>query len=501
MNQQVIARPADTVVMTNDEIDLTALVANLWRQRGLIVGFMVASVAAIIAYQAARGLFSAQQQVDYPIALTFLQSQQARYPSGNAFSPNDLKAPIILKAVLAQYSLGVPIDTFAKAINVSYSNSLLAEAQQKLEDMLADGNQQPEDVRDDTLKVLDDLKQDSQRYITIHLDIEPLGLTVAQSVKIVQSLVEQWVRTSFEQGLFDADIGRPVHPLQIASATNLIDSYDLAENYSASIAKAVRQLAAIPGVESLTIKNKSLSDLQREVSVLQQADINPLRAYAYSNASLLAKANPAAQVRLMSRKRLLELEQQRLTKLIASYDQALEQMSVSYAQADVQRPYDAGQGNLQLDQSVINSLLQMGSELGGVDNRNKLFELRTQTEQQLYQLEKEMAILTGVTDDSAPASLDAIKILQQALPGIEQRLSALQQDLTAFVVAYRERTIQSGTDVYSAQSAPMVSGAYHSSLKRALTYSVLAAVLGMMLGVFIALIRLAIRPNEQQVSA
>ena len=151
---------------------------------------------------------------------------------------------------------------------------------------------------------------------------------------------------------------------------------------------------------------------------------------------------------------------------------------------------NSGQGNLQLEQSVFDSLLQMGTKLGAVENRNKLFDRRTKAVEDLLALEKEMAILMGVAG-SAYGDLNPTEILKSALPSIEQRLNSIQQDVDAFFNAYRDISLQSGAQLYSAQAAPQVRGGFAVSVKKMMKYAVLAAVLGLMLGIMVALIRAA----------
>jgi hypothetical protein len=491
MNQKAVDPLSGSIVSSDDEIDLGALLGRLWKLRALIVGFMIACVALVIAFHMARGTLSSPQRIEYAIALTFAQqSGELRYPGGNLFSPNDLKAPAVLTNVRDALGLDISIDDLSSAISVRSSNSLLESAERQLELMLSE-DKTPEGIRKSAESELNNLKLESQRYITISLLLDDLSVSKETGIRLIQAIVDQWVKISTDQGLFNVDSSHPVDLFSIQQSGNLIDIYDNAEKYLNSLSVAVRSISNISGTESLTIEGKNLSDLQRDIETLENSEIGPLREFAYSNSERLASKDPAIQIRLLARQRLLKLESERLNKLIASYDQAIEELATSFNQSDTRRNVDPGQGNLQLDQSVINSLLQMGNQLGAVESRNELFKLRTQTVEKLYSLEKEMAILAGV-NDNIYGDLDPANILNESLPYIESQLNVFRAQLDSFILAYREIILNGGSQVFSAQSAPLPRGGYIMSLRKLMMHTVIALVLGLMLGLFVALVRLAV---------
>lgn len=488
MNQQLgSSRDRGHVVLESEEISLTDLVRNLWKQRGLVIGFVMVAVAIVISTQLAKGSQSSPESIEYPVSLTF--SGEDGYPNGSAFSPNDLTSSLVLERVISTLQLDVTPSTLNGALSVSYSNALLSSAELSLGVLLRD-NKIPSDIKASTSDVLADLKEESLRYLTLSLSLERSGLSVGQAEEVVSLIVDEWAKVSVEQGLLSLDISRPINPFVVSESGNLIDTYDSAANYLKSLSGAVEGLAKEAGAQSLVVAGKSLSDLQREISALEGTDVGPLREFAYSNSSSLASVDPAIQVRLFARQRLLKLEQERLTKLIASYDSALSQLASIKGSDGGAGRVNSGQGNLQLEQSVFDSLLQMGTKLGAVENRNKLFDRRTKAVEDLLALEKEMAILMGVAG-SAYGDLNPTEILKSALPSIEQRLNSIQQDVDAFFNAYRDISLQSGAQLYSAQAAPQVRGGFVVSVKKMMKYAVLAAVLGLMLGVMVALIRAA----------
>lgn len=488
MNQQLgSSMQNDSVIPDSDEISLTDLFRNLWSQRGLVIAFMLFTVAAVVALQFAKGTVSAPERIDYPIAVTF--SQDASYPNGSPFSPNDLTASLVLERVIKKHGLNETAYGLASALNISYSNSLLLSAEAKLGQTLQQAKT-PADIKEAASSAMAQMKAEGQRFLTLSVDLALSGLTADQGALLVKDIVDDWARVSIEQGLLNVDIPRPVNSFVVNPDGNLIDIYDSAAEYLSSLTAAIAGLSQQAGADSLIVSGKSLSDLRREIKALEGTDVGPLREFAYSNSSSLASVDPAIQVRLFARQRLLKLEQERLTKLIASYDSALSQLaSIKGAHSGSSR-VNSGQGNLQLEQSVFDSLLQMGTKLGAVENRNKLFDRRTKAVEDLLALEKEMAILMGVAG-SAYGDLNPTEILKSALPSIGQRLNSIQRDVNAFFIAYRDVSLQSGAKLYSAQAAPQVRGGFAMSAKNTIKYVVLALVLGLMLGIMVALIRAA----------
>lgn len=488
MNQPLSSPiPSDAVIPDSDEISLTDLFRNLWRQRGLILGILVFFIAAIIALQVGKGSVSAPLQVDYPIAMTF--SKDLNYPNGSPFSPNDLTRALVLERVTAKQGLALSASDLAKVLGVSYSNSLLLSAEEKLGKVLQN-TKTPEDIKAAASEALAQMKTEGQRFLTLSVNLNEAGLTPDQGVMLARNIVDEWALVSIEQGLLNVDISRPINAFMVPAGANLIDVYDLASGYLESLSNAVSGLSKQAGAESLIVNRKSLNDLRREIMTLDSTEIGPLREFAYSNSSSLASVDPGIQVRLFARQRLLRLEQERLSKLIASYDSALAQLMTVEGGDRQSGVVKSSEGNLQLEQSVIDSLLQMGTRLGAVENRNKLFDRRTKAVEDLLALEKEMAILMGLSD-SAYDDLKPAEVLKMALPGIEQRLNSIQADVNAFFNAYRDISLQSGAQLYSAQSAPQVRGGAVIVAKQLIKYAALAAVLGLMLGVMVALVRAA----------
>lgn len=499
MSQEVKVKEFNSAIENeagSDEIDLVDLMKSIWSQRGIVLGFMLVTVLAVLSFHLFKASFSTANRIDYPISLSFLEEKKLNYPSGVVFSPRDLITSNVLQNAIRVSGFDLGLANLEKAVSVKSSNSILKQAEDKLSVLLANAKT-PEDIRLEAQASLSDLQEMGRGFITLSLDLTSLSLNPQQGSLLLQTLVSEWASLSIERGLMNIDIVRPLLPFTITENSNLIDNYDQASGYLKSLNIAARQLSDLSGSSSLVVNDMSVEDIQRRLVALGDRDIGPLREFAYSNSASLAEANSAIQIRLFARQRLLNLEHIRLTKLIDSYDLALEQLGSDNQQQQYSgRANKNSQGNsAQFDQSFLDSLLQLGTKLGAVDTRKQLFDRRIEAVDQMLKLEKEMAILKGTSADNM-MKINPDAILKQALVTIEKDLNEIQQNIGQFVDAIRELTLSSHAQVYAANSAPQVRGGFMQLAPRFAMFVVLSAILGLFLGVFVALIRSALLKSK-----
>lgn len=481
--------------VNRDEIDLVNLIKNIWSQRGLVLGFMLMAVMAVLTFHLSKASLTTPDRIDYPISVSFISDNELNYPNGIAFSPRDLITSNVLQNAIKTSRLEISLASLQQSVLVESSNSILAKSEEKLSGLLTNAKT-PEEIRLAAETSLQYLKQTGRGYITVSLELQGLKINSQQGSSLLQVLVDEWAKLSLERGLMNVDIARPFVPFSIDENSNLIDNYDQASNYLNSLNVAASQLSELSGTSSLVVSQMSIADVQRRLSSLGDRDIGPLREFAYSNSASLAKADSAIQVRLFARQRLLDLEHARLTKLISSYDLALQQLGSDSQQQYSGRADKNGQSNsAQFDQSFLDSLLQLGTKLGSVDTRKQLFERRIKAVEELLSLEKEIAILLGTSSDKV-MKINPDVILKGALITIEKDLNEIQQNIGQFVDAIRELTLESHTQVYIANSAPQVRGGYMQLAPRFTMFVVLGGVLGLFLGVFVALIRSALLKSK-----
>ena len=382
----------------HDEIDLLDLMKNIWSQRGLVIGIMLIAVLAVLSFHFSKATFSVASRIDYPISLSFIGSNDLVYPNGTVFSPRDLVTNGVLLAAIKQTDPELRLKDLQEAVHVHQSNSLLAQGEAELTRLLTNAKT-PEDIKAAAEKSLKELRDIGLAYVTLTLDLTKVGVSEQQGALLLTNVVDAWAKQSIDRGLMDINITRPMVAFAATNGNNLIDNYDRASKYLKSLKVAAGQLSRLAGSNSLVVNGMTIEDIQRRLNALGDRDISPLRGFAYTNSEVLSESDPAIQMRLFSRQNLLNLEHERLTKLIASYDLALEQLDSNNQQsmgASAQRGQSkqAGQGNsAQFDQSFLDSLLKLGTRLGAVDTRKQLFDRRISAVEELLSLEKEIAIL------------------------------------------------------------------------------------------------------------
>jgi len=462
----------------------------------LVLGFILVSVLVVLSFHFLKASFSVASRIDYPVSLSFLTDNELSYPNGMSFSPRDLIAGKVLQSAIKTSGLELSLESLEDSITVAASNSILRKSESKLSVLLTNAKT-PEEIRLAAETSLQYLKETGRGYVTVSLDIKDLNINTEQGSSLLEILVGEWAESSLERGLMNTDITRPFMPFTINESSNLIDNYDQASSYLGSLNQAILQLSDLSGTGSLVVGGMSIEDVKRRLKALGDRDIGPLREFAYSNSSSLANTDSAIQVRLFARQRLLNLEHARLTKLIGSYDLALEQLGLDNKQQQYSgRASQTSQGNsAQFDQSFLDSLLQLGTKLGAVDTRKQLFDRRIKAVEELLFLEKEMAILLGTSSEKA-MKINPNVILKDALATIQKDLNEIQQNIGQFVDAIRELTLESHTQVYVANSAPQVRGGFMQLAPRFALFVVLGALLGLFLGVFIALIRSALLKSK-----
>lgn len=475
---------------TSDEIDLTDLLRTLWRQRGLILGVMLFAVLAVLTFHLVKASFSFPSRVDYPITLTFLQSGNT-YPNGAVFSPLDLLSPRVLDAVAQSQQYDAR--RLAKSLSVTNGNALLALSEAKLSAALVDTKASNE-VRLAATEALEELRKQTRTTVTLRLNLEEAQLTGAQGAALVQAVVQTWAAQAISGGLMNVDISYPARAYQLSDTASVLEGFEGLLQYVKSLDRALSSLTQLSGSQSLIVQGQSLDDVRQSLILLENNGVSPMRSLAYANAAALAKTDLAARVRLASKRRLLELEHERLSKLIVSYDLSLKQSARNELNGETSGTGNGQSAGAQFDQSFLNSLLELGDKLFNVRMREELVSKRDAAIVTRLDLEKEMAVLKG--DSNFEALADVHELLNSALANAITSTNHIQQQVAGFVQAYREQTLGSGANLYSADSAPEVRYAAVVASKKVGLLVVVGLALGFMLGAMIALVRAGLMRRE-----
>lgn len=474
----------------SDEIDLAELGKSIWSQRGLVLGVMLFVIVAVLIFHLTKATFRINNRVDYPISVVFL-NEESRYPNNTAFSPLDIISSRVVAQLAEEYKLSA--DNLNKALSSNYSNSVLLKTEQKLSEYLM-AAKTPADVIKAAETALEQMRNKGRRVVTVSLDANILGVDSATARKLLVDLVEAWSQQAIERGLMNQDLAYPAGVFKVAKNASLLDTYEAINSYALSIGESISQLEKMSGGKGIIVGQQSISDLKRNLENIINSDIMPLRSFAYSNALVLSKNDPAMNVRIMSRKRLLEIDSKHLEQLIAAYDIALEKITKEELAgfgnnntgiASTQMP------SAQIDHSFLDSLLGLGYKLSSVEMREEIFRLKNKAIAENLEVKKELEMLSD--SGSSYQQQKVVELLQGSLDGIITDVNDIQANLVKFIKLYREQTLNSGANLYIPDSAPQLRGGILELGKKFGLFVALGATLGLLLGIFAALIRAAIR--------
>lgn len=494
MKQEIV--PATHVSQYDDEINLGELFLNVWRQRGLVVGITLIAVLAALIFHFSKATFAIPNKASYGISLTF--NDKGTYPNGSVFSPNDLIANQVIKNTLETLEIESSVERIRRALSVSYSNDLLEKSENKLSQMLSNAKN-PADVIQAANEAISDLRSQSRSFLTVSLDLKQANLTADTGRTLLTELVDTWAKTSIDKGLTTADISRPFSEFKVAEKSNLIDNFEDAASYLSALKAASDQLAKQDGVNTLIVNGKTLQDMRRNLASIENNDIIPLRAYAYSNSIYLADKDPLIKIRLDSRERLLKLEHKRLTQQLAVHNKVLDDLSSQKLDRNALGNTSMRTSETAMDESLLNSMIDLGSKLSNVELREMLITEILKLNDQLLNLEKEIEILLGANEKNG--NRKPVQILTEAINKVAEDLNIYTKQLNSFLMDYSMQVMQNTGRLYISETGISVSGGGLQISKKIALHTALALVLGGMLGLLIALLRSAFLNNRKDVKA
>lgn len=171
-----------------DEISLKELFLKVWSRRAIIVLVPVLAgilTLVLILYQAKE----AKTPTVYYVKLTTID--KGLYPNGVRFSPQDLKAPEVTKAVAGQMGL-TNVNSLDVMTTVSYGSPLVEGILLKYKESLAkDGLSAVEiDVLNGAFE--EELELESKKILRISVDHQGLGLNAMQGAELAVLLPKVW---------------------------------------------------------------------------------------------------------------------------------------------------------------------------------------------------------------------------------------------------------------------------------------------------------------------
>lgn len=269
------------VAQLDDEISLRDLFRSIWRSRvwafvGLLVGALAAIAVTLASYVTSPGVTTFRQEVAF-----MLQDQNGRtYPNGTDFSPNDLRAPIVLQRVyedldLASYGLGY--SEFAAAVSVTPASVLYANMIERYRERLADRTLTFEERRQIEMEFSGAIGTTLSVNAVVSL-LLPNNTSVPRAVgqQIVTAIPNIWADIYINQlGALDLPIANSTDTLLRA---DFLDSLDYPIAYDALVTAFSELRERIATVQNLSGSfnlfdpetGRTLFDIERDMNRLEQ---------------------------------------------------------------------------------------------------------------------------------------------------------------------------------------------------------------------------------------
>ncbi|PID66374.1 MAG: hypothetical protein CR975_03160 [Gammaproteobacteria bacterium] len=477
---------------TDDEIDLTKVFKNLFKQRGLIMALALAFFLLGAAFQLSKLAFYTPKAVNYPISIEFITPSNIRYPNGTAFSPEDIITPENIRSALEKTKVGVGINQLTGAVSVAATNALINKAEESLLKQLANKKVTAAKLAE-TEKALESLKASARTYVTLEVDLSEVNLSADDAKKLLKAIVSSWAENAVEDGLITPNISYPEEPFTYDKKAVIVDNYDKLAIYGQHLVSAFANLSVLTGSNTVSVDGQNLSDLMRKVEGIMDNDIHVMRTYAYSISPALIKDNPLLEVQISSQLRVKELNRQEIEKRIRAYDEVLTKLGYSERKVGVGSTISLERQSAEanLDQSALNQLLDLGSKLSSSELRKKIVDRRMQAAESLFEIEKEIAMIKG-NISNVPLLENQRKIID-SIPKIFKdavdQLNESQRVFVALLKQYRKISLNKSNSLYAEVSSPYVTNPLSFPLKRTLIVLMAAALTGLFLGIVFVLVR------------
>ncbi|MBR0572989.1 MULTISPECIES: Wzz/FepE/Etk N-terminal domain-containing protein [Pasteurellaceae] len=489
----------NTNVIANDEIDLLAMFKNLFRQRGLIIAFTLAFFLFALAFQFSKLAFYTPKTVNYPIAIEFISSSDSRYPNGVKFSPEDIIVPENIKLALEDTNIDADIRGVSKAISIEATNSLIKIAENTLLNNLSNKKITKDQV-EETKASLDLLKNNAKTYVTLSLDLSQIKLSENDAKKLLKAVATEWSKNAVTKGLVSPNISYPQEAFVYDKNAVIIDNYDKLLNYSKGVEVALEKLSMLDGSNSISVNNYNLNDLTRTIKDVIDNDINVMRSYTYSISPELVKYNKLLEMQIFSQLRVKELDRAEINKKIATYDFILSKLSTNIESSNtVQQPLKNPSIEANMDKSMLNDLLHLGSQLSSSELKKEIINKRIAASEKLFSLEKEIDMIAGSISSISDTENQqkTIAMIPTIFENTVKKVNESQKIFMILLNEYKKLSMNKNSSLYSTVAEPYIANSFGFNLKKSLIILFASTFMGLFIGMGIALLRSAFLSNKK----
>lgn len=272
--------------VSDDEIDIGALIARVWATKGRVLIAMFIVAAAFAAFLATRYLAS-DKVVTYRQAfdLTFEGLSDGEFPDGSPFLISDIIGPTVLGAVHRENDLGdqgVSLDDFRRAINIEPYAPDYFLIRQSFQQRLNNRNLDATEISELQSQMRNELKAATSSSVRISLQLPEGALTTAQAQEILKDIPQAWARRAIEEkGVLRLNL--PIYSARIFDEQRfekldyLVGIELLLKNINL-IQQNITALKGEPNATSVTDDQTgyTLEDLQKAIQDVAEYDLRQL---------------------------------------------------------------------------------------------------------------------------------------------------------------------------------------------------------------------------------
>lgn len=481
---------------TQQEIDLATIMKSLAKQKGLIFIITLLCALIVLAFQFSKLAFYAPEQLNYPIAIEFISENNIKYPNGTPFSASDIIAPVNLKEVMQELDFNPNMRSTLISLSVKSGNQLINLARKSLLEQINYNKKQPKEMLKPIKQTLSDLKRISATYVTLSLNLRKTNLTVQEGEQLLKKLVKNWAKRSIDKGLIGSGISYPHMPFSLDKGNDIVNNYDLLYTYTNTMMKSLDSFSNYSGAKSLMVEGHNINDLQIKLNNLISKEIKIMRAYSYSQSSLIEDSGYLMEANVFAQSNILELKKDELEKRMANYSELINAITTTggiLSQNNKDESINSLSTQAQIDQGILNDLLNLGSKVSATDMKKDLIERRLKTSEKLFEIEKEISIISGFNDNDKSYPLDNRKQVIAMLPTLLnksiKKVNNIHGIFVRMVTEYADMSLQKGITLYSPLGDPSLSNPFDIAMDKVILMTLIGAFLGLILGFIVALTR------------
>ncbi len=428
--------------VSDDEIDIGALIARVWATKGRAIIAMFIVAAAFCAFLATRYLANDNKVVTYSQAfdLTFEGLADGTFPDGSPFLISDIIGPTVLSMVHRENNLAaqdISLDDFRRAINIQPYAPDYFMIRERYQRLLSDNrNLDVTELSQLQQQMRNELNAATSSSVQISLQLPNGTITSAQAQEILKDIPQAWaLRAIEEKGVLKLNL--PIYTARIFDEQRFenLDYLVGIELLLKNISLIQQNIAALKNVPNATNvlddqTGYSLEDLEKSISDVAQYDlrqlIDPVKELGLARDPEFVKLFYNSRLQDLRLKKQLWQQRAEVTRqVLSSYSGEVERTSGSSAITSNQTTMSP-----QLGDAFLDRLLEVSRQGDNLAYRQELTKQVLEYENNALDVENEIAeiqiTLDALNKSRGQNSTEMAQYVEEVQERLPQILSTLR---------------------------------------------------------------------------